>query len=303
MKNPSLSKRAIILTAATLLLAGAAVVFVIKSKLLLIRGEDVAIASGDVTLTATLALPRSGNGPFPAVVVVHGSGRVTRRDLRSYGGQLVPQGMAVLFYDKRGVGESTGRFRPFRVADCETLIRELATDVLAAVSYLKERKDVDASRIGLIGGSQAGWIMPLAASQSGDIAFIINLAGPAVTCGQVEYYQQLTGANGGTPAEISDAEINERVGRFDGPQGYDPLPVLESVSVPMLWMLGGKDLNVPSALTASIVERLVEDGHANHTIKIYPDADHDFHHAGTGRLIDPLPDIRTWLESIKVLRQ
>jgi hypothetical protein len=75
--------------------------------------------------------------------------------------------------------------------------------------------------------------MPLAASQTDDIAFVVSMAGPAVTCGQVDYYQRLTGVDGGNRSEMSDAEIRERVAQFPGPHGYDPLPVLEAVSVPV----------------------------------------------------------------------
>jgi dienelactone hydrolase len=81
------------------------------------------------------------------------------------------------------------------------------------------------------------------------------------------------------------------------------LPVLEAVSVPVLWILGASDLHVPTAVTESIVNRLIEDGHANHTLRIYANADHDLHHAISGRLIDPRPDILEWLESIAALER
>lgn len=297
MKNPMLTRRAAISIGAVVLLLGTALTLLIQSKVLVIRGEEVVISSDDATLAATVAVPRRGNGPFPAVVVVHGSGPVTRGELRAYGGQLAPLGIVTLTYDKRGVGESTGRYRPFRVSDCEALISELATDVLAAVEYLRERDDVDADRIGLFGGSQAGWIMPLAASQSDDVAFIVSISGPAVTCGQVGYYQTLTGVSTGVPKEIPDSEISELVAGFAGPHGYDPVAALKSVSVPMLWILGSRDPNVPTALTESIVREMTKSGPAQHTVLVYPDGDHDLHHASTGALIDPLPDIRTWLQA------
>jgi hypothetical protein len=56
-------------------------------------------------------------------------------------------------------------------------------------------------------------------------------------------------------------------------------------------------------VTESIVNRLIEDGHANHTLRIYANADHDLHHAISGRLIDPRPDILEWLESIAALER
>jgi Predicted hydrolase of the alpha/beta superfamily len=80
----------------------------------------------------------------------------------------------VLGYDKRGVGESTGDWNAATYED-------LAGDAVAAVEYLKTRRDIDAAQIGLLGISQAGWIMPLAAVRSKDVAFLISISGAGVT--------------------------------------------------------------------------------------------------------------------------
>lgn len=132
------------------------------------RREEVAIQSGPVRLAGTLTLPR-GRGPFPAVVLLHGGGAADR----SF--QWVPAffaraGVAVLAYDKRGVGGSSGDWRSASQAD-------LAGDALAAVDALRTRPEVDAGRIGLYGSSNGGWTAPLAASLApGKIAFVIARA-------------------------------------------------------------------------------------------------------------------------------
>jgi alpha/beta superfamily hydrolase len=84
---------------------------------------------------------------------------------------LIRHGMAVLTYDKRGVGGSTG---DWNTASFE----ELASDVVAGFRYMKTRDDIDSTHIGLLGVSQAGWVMPLAALRAKDIAFLISVSGP-----------------------------------------------------------------------------------------------------------------------------
>ena len=83
------------------------------------------------------------------------------------------RGIAVLGYDKRGVGGSTGDWNT-------ALFEDLAGDVVSAFGYLKTRSDIDATQIGLLGVSQAGWIMPLAAVRAKDLAFVISISGAGV---------------------------------------------------------------------------------------------------------------------------
>ncbi len=129
------------------------------------RSEDVRFSNRDIQLAGTLIAPSTG-GKHPAIVLVHGSGAENREHVLPFARFLIRHGIAVLGYDKRGVGESTGDWNTATFED-------LASDAVAAVGYLKTRRDIDASEIGLLGWSQAGWIMPLAAvrakeSRSGD---------------------------------------------------------------------------------------------------------------------------------------
>jgi hypothetical protein len=141
-----------------------------------------------ITLAGTLTLPRGG-GKFPAVLLITGSGPQDR-DEQVFGHRpflvladyLTRRGIAVLRADDRGVGKSTGDFRSGTSED-------FAGDVLAGVDYLKSRKEIDPSQIGLIGHSEGGIIAPMVAARSKDIAFIVMMAGTGVTGEQVLYMQ------------------------------------------------------------------------------------------------------------------
>lgn len=136
------------------------------------RSEDVTFRNGDVALAGTVVTPRSG-APFPAIVLVHGDGPDTRDGYRHLADEFASRGIAALIYDKRGAGKSGGKF-PAR-------FRDLAGDAVAAVRYLRSRDDVDDERIGLWGGSQGGWIAPLAASLPETRArFVVAKAAPGV---------------------------------------------------------------------------------------------------------------------------
>ena len=119
------------------------------------RWEDVAFSSGAIRLVGTLISPTTA-GRHPAIILVHGSGAEDREYMLPFARFLIRHGVAVLGYDKRGVGGSTGDWNKASFDD-------LAGDVVAAFEYLKTRKDIDPAQIGLLGVSQAGWVMPLAA--------------------------------------------------------------------------------------------------------------------------------------------
>lgn len=136
------------------------------------RREDVRFPSGGIQLAGTLISPATA-GPHPAVILVHGSGAENREFMLPFARFLVGRGMTVLGYDKRGVGGSTGDWNTASFDD-------LAGDVVAALEYLKTRRDIDRTQIGLLGVSQAGWIMPLAAVRAKDLAFLISISGAGV---------------------------------------------------------------------------------------------------------------------------
>jgi uncharacterized protein len=143
------------------------------------RIEEVTYTNGPITLAGTLTLPE-GNGPFPAVLLVSGSG-AQNRDEEIFGHKpfllladfLTRAGIAVLRVDDRGVGGTSGSLK-------ESTTLDLAQDALAGVKFLRQRPEIDRRRVGILGHSEGGIIAPLAASQSEDVAFIIMLAGTGV---------------------------------------------------------------------------------------------------------------------------
>jgi len=160
--------------------------------------HDVTFQNGPVTLAGTVIVP-TGQGPFPAVIYLHGSGPMTRDGFRPYAEAFARLGVASLFYDKRGTGSSTGSWVTASLDD-------LAGDALAAVHLLQTEKEVDAHRIGFWGISQGGWIGPRAAAQSGDIAFMILISGGGATPRESEMFSY---GNEFDHAGLSDAEKRE----------------------------------------------------------------------------------------------
>lgn len=136
-------------------------------------------ASDGVILSGTLTLPRMP-APFPVVILLHGSAPFDR-DYSGHGHKfflvwadhLTKQGIAVLRFDKRSAGKSTGNYNTATLED-------FANDALAGVEYLKTRKEINAKQIGLIGHSEGGMTAALGASKSNDIAFIILMAAPCL---------------------------------------------------------------------------------------------------------------------------
>ncbi|KXN97945.1 hypothetical protein LS48_14205 [Aequorivita aquimaris] len=129
-----------------------------------------------ITLAGTFTYPRTGRN-FPVAILISGSGPQNRNSeifghksfwvLADY---LTNRGIAVLRYDDRGVGESTGNFSKATSVD-------FAEDVVAAIAYLKSRKEINLNKIGLIGHSEGGIIAPMVASENKNVAFVVSMAG------------------------------------------------------------------------------------------------------------------------------
>jgi dipeptidyl aminopeptidase/acylaminoacyl peptidase len=259
--------------------------------------ETITFESGDVTLSGTLDLP-AGEGPFPAMVTIHGSPPLTRNDIYNLniGHFFVQHGYAVLRYDKRGAGESGGKYTGVGTEEGEAQVGVLAEDALAGVEYLKNHELIDPDMIGLIGHSQAGWIIPLAASKSPDVAFIIVSSGPTCTVGQEIYYSDLVeGDNAGT-TEISLAEASDMARDYAGPIGFDPIPALKTLDVPGLWLLGAQDNSIPVPLTIEILDSLVADDGKDFSYIVYPNRGHGWTDPDTGQVYPVLLDALNWLD-------
>jgi dienelactone hydrolase len=220
--------------------------------------------SAGARLHFVLELP-SGAPPYPAVVISHGSGRATTSDGAHYVPFLRERGFAVLRYDKRGVGASTGTYRGVSAANSVAQIAELGGDLAAALGYLATRPDIDAARLGLMGTSQAGWVMVNAAERAPLARFTIAVTGSVMPIGANIAYEEARSL------PIDDAYA--RLALFTGPPGYDPAPVLESLDVPTLWLLGAEDRLVPTRVCVGILDRLRDAG-ARAEYVVYPGEDH-----------------------------
>ena len=164
-----------------------------------------------VKLAATLTLPR-GNGPFPAVVLITGSGPQDRNEallghqpFLVVADYLTRRGIAVLRADDRGVG-GTSKGSPTDTTE------NYADDALAGVEYLKTRKEINPKQIGLIGHSEGGMAAPMVAAKSTDVAFIVLMAGPGIPGDQllVKQIGLISSAECAKEAERSQAE-NQRL--------------------------------------------------------------------------------------------
>jgi pimeloyl-ACP methyl ester carboxylesterase len=143
---------------------------------------------GGVTLAGTLTEP-DGTGPFPAVILISGSGAQNRdetlfehRPFLVLADTLSRKGVAVLRVDDRGVGGSSGSI-------ARSTSDDFAGDVLAGVAYLRSRGEIDGARIGLIGHSEGGIIAPMAATRDPRIAFVVLLAGTGLPGEDILYLQ------------------------------------------------------------------------------------------------------------------
>jgi pimeloyl-ACP methyl ester carboxylesterase len=176
------------------------------------RVEEVTYPSGQagVALAATLTVPE-GKGPFPAVLLVAGSGPVDRNET-VFGHKpflvladgLTRRGIVVLRADKRGLGGSTGNLATSTDAD-------YVSDALGGVAYLKSRREVNTKAIGIAGHSEGGLVAPRAAAVSPDVAFIILMAGPGLPGKQIILGQQalLLKASGAGDATIRSKQAAE----------------------------------------------------------------------------------------------
>jgi pimeloyl-ACP methyl ester carboxylesterase len=282
------------------------------------REEQITFPSGRLQLTGSIVIP-SGQGPHPAIVLIHGSGPVTRDFLGPIAYWFASHGVAAVSYDKRGIGRSQGNW-------LEANFNDLADDALSAIAFLKSRKDIDPGRIGLLGASQGGWIVPLAASRSKDVAFAVLVSAPAVTPAEqdvlsVEQEMRVAGASEqevqqtlkkeqtdldslrseDAAKEFSDQVAKLKAGkdqsllRKNGPDNplfllffrnildFDPLPYLQKTQCPVLAFYGELDRGVPVEGNKEKLESaLKRGGNTNVKVVVLPKADHVLLECRTG---------------------
>lgn len=256
-----------------------------------------------IDLAGMLFVP-PGKGPFPAVVIIHGSG-TSKRDSRWYltlTRFLQERGVVVLLPDKRGSEKSGGDWRSASFED-------LATDTLAAIQYLAVQDATEVADIGIIGMSQGGWIAPLVADLSDDVDFVVSLAGAAVTPVEQLLYEenfnlQQMGFLPGISkiiALLSTTYIRKvaQPAFWDAVGDFDPLPYWQRLDVDALVLLGDQDTNVPSGESAARLQAL---DNPKIDIRMYEGSGHAIQSpAGSGDSIirqDALEGIRGFIADV-----
>jgi pimeloyl-ACP methyl ester carboxylesterase len=274
--------------------------------------ETIEFRNGEVKLGGDLLLP-AGPGPHPAIILIHGSGRATRDDLRIFASLFVTHGVAALLYDKRDVGADPSGMDLVDHHD-------LAGDAVAAVALLKSREDIRGDQIGLWGASQGSWVAAIAAAQSADIAFVIAVSAAGVSSAEMyrSFQEFRLRSHGFSNSEVLEAtsalrRLDDFV-RSANPQGaqpilsearrkrwfefstlpysapteaemrtwvrwrnldLDPTTYWARVKIPVLLIFGEREDRAPVNKSVSrIREAFRRAGNTKYTIKIFPGANH-----------------------------
>lgn len=272
------------------------------------REEEIQFANGDLRLLGSLLIP-AGRGPYPAIILIHGSSTPSRDDFRFYADLFVRNGIATLIYDKRGTGSAQGGMS-------QVDLRDLAGDVTAAIGLLKGRSDIDSRRIGLWGHSQGGWVAPIAATRDKSVAFVVGFSAPGVTYADLDKYanasrlrvrgfdsheiDQATAAlrrvddyvrNGGRASDLqafldrthrtrwaSSTTLPRQAPTAEQIRSWlrwrnldlDPADYWRNVQVPVLLLYGERDDVVPVAVSAERIRgALMNAGNSQVTIRIF----------------------------------
>lgn len=279
--------------------------------------EEVRLASTGAEIAGTLLVP-TVPGPHPALVMIHGSGEVTRDALRPFADHFARNGVAVLITDKRGTGASTGNL-------VRATFDELADDALAGVAWLRTRADIRPDAIGLHGASLGGWVAPLAASRSRHVAYVVVESAPTVTPLEHERLRvesqlradgfsredvaralsfmdqkfEVARTGEGWPRLASlmrgaatsawlpytnpPATLESLQWHWEHIFGYDPMPVLERLEVPVLVLYGELDTIVPPRIHRRRMEQALQAAsRADVSIRVFDKANHGFFEAITG---------------------
>ncbi|MBW3630540.1 MAG: alpha/beta fold hydrolase [Gemmatimonadetes bacterium] len=193
---------------------------------------------------------------------------------------LSRRGIAVLRLDDRGVGESTAGFEAATTAS-------LAEDARVALRFLSARADIDAGRLGIVGHSEGGMIAPMVAADGPPLRVIVLMAGPSRPGRRILEHQlrrnieqdpslsaaRRDSAVAGIPAMIESLAADQWMRYF---LGYDPVPALRQVRVPVLVLQGATDRQVTADQAEEIAAALRAGGNERVTVRVLPDINHLF---------------------------
>ena len=221
--------------------------------------EDITFTSKGVRLAGTMSQPKN---PTAALVIVHGSDSVPR--MTTFAKRLAKDGFSVFTYDKRGVGASGGVYVGPEVGTNNvdpSNLNLLAEDASAAVGVL--RKHNENIPIGLVGFSQAGWIIPIAANKNPSVDFMVFFSCPVITTLEQLRFQFYTDGDTNFWDSHTEADAREHV-RHDPDrykfEGTDPKVSLGKLFIPGLWVFGNRDIQIPVGLCIEQLNALKANG-------------------------------------------
>jgi len=262
--------------------------------------QDVKFESQGDTLAGSILTPKK---PFAAVVIVHGSDPVKRE--MEFAKRLAKEGIAVLTYDKRGVGASGGVYVGPSVGTNNidsTNLNLLSHDASAAINtlriYLKNKK----LQIGLIGFSQAGWIIPLTAEKNKHVRFMVIFSGPVITTLEQLRFQFYT--NGDERFWDTHTESDAREHIKNDPDRYqfvatNPQKQLSELTIPGLWIFGGRDIQIPVELSMEHLDKLKTNG-KRYAYHLFPALGHN---TAFSESPEPVKKAIQWIKAIREKRK
>jgi hypothetical protein len=246
---------------------------------------------GGTTLGGTLTMPRGVRSPLPAVITITGSGQQDRdefipiaggfRPFRQVADKLSSSGIAVLRLDDRGIGSSNGNPMTSTSAD-------FADDIRAAVTYLQSRRDIDPTRIALLGHSEGAIIAPMVAAKDKRIKALVLLAGPADNGRKIIEYQQRYSIDhdAAIAADTRRATYKMAAATLDSAAAmnpwlkfflsYAPDTTARKVKVPVLILQGASDRQVPAEQAEKLSAAIRASGNRDVTVRIFPGLNHLF---------------------------
>jgi dipeptidyl aminopeptidase/acylaminoacyl peptidase len=304
----------------------------IKGQKIDITKKTLAFQCGDHSIEGNLILP-PGKGPFPAIVLIHGSGYSTRYNLYLEANFFAANGYAAFIYDKQGTGASTGNI------PLEASYNSLSEDALAAVNKIKEENNIVRDKIGLWGHSEGGWIVPLAASKTKDVKFAILSSGAAVgtfkqTWQSMVYQMENDEINDSTIKKANDymssllsalkenKNLNDIKSLLQTAQNsswgnyalvprsdwelrlwknlvkHDPVPYLKNLSIPVLVLFGKKDPSVINEKNVPLMKRYLNVSKSEYSIVNIDGANHQFMLAGEKYSPEYFSAMSNWLKKI-----
>jgi alpha-beta hydrolase superfamily lysophospholipase len=233
--------------------------------------ELMRFASEGDTLEGVLEVPvlaLENKKKVTLIVFVHGSGQATRSDYENVAIRLRQSGFATFRYDKRGVGLSGGSFEELGPYNSEARVRLLAADAAAAIKYLRRYSWLDEEKIIVMGGSQAGWIIPVVSSLTAVSASVI-ISGPTVSVGEEMFYSDFA-----ERGKRTQAEADQLLPNFKGFHGFDNISYVSAMGRPSLWIFGGQDVSIPVKECIRRLDSVKQMNKLPIEIKLYPDGDH-----------------------------